>query len=64
MVLWLKVTQDKYELPMVVADSPKELARIVGTTAHNIHSTITHHKRAMDHRVVCPYVRVEIEEDD
>lgn len=31
MTVWMYVTQDKYELPIYVADSVKELAKLVGT---------------------------------
>lgn len=30
MTLWLKVTNDKYELPLAVADTKKELAKMLG----------------------------------
>lgn len=30
MFLWLMITTDKYELPLIVADSPKELAKLAG----------------------------------
>ena len=35
-VLWLEVTQDEYELPLAVAGSQQELARIIGTTVGHI----------------------------
>lgn len=31
MTVWMYVTMDKYELPIYVADSAKELAKLVGT---------------------------------
>ena len=42
MVIWMKVTKDKYELPIAIADSVGELARVVGTTANCISSSICH----------------------
>lgn len=33
---WLAVTADKYELPVIVADSSSELAEKLGTTAASI----------------------------
>ena len=42
MVVWMKVTKDKYELPVAVADSAVELAGIVNTTANSISSSICH----------------------
>ena len=42
MVVWIKVTKDKYELLVAVADSTVELAGIVNTTANSISSSICH----------------------
>ena len=42
MVVWMKVTKDKYELPVAVADNAVELAGIVNTTANSISSSICH----------------------
>lgn len=42
--LYLQVTTDKYRLPLLVADSPKELAQMMGTNVSNILSTISHTK--------------------
>ena len=36
MTLYLKVTKDKYELPVAVADSKKELARMLGRILEQI----------------------------
>lgn len=33
---WIAVTADKYELPVIVADSSTELAEKLGTTATSI----------------------------
>lgn len=40
MYLWLMVTTDKYELPLAVADSPRELAKLVGVSCQNIKTSI------------------------
>lgn len=40
MKLWLEVTQDRYELPIIVCDSSEELASYVGTTSINIRSQV------------------------
>lgn len=34
--LWLAVTPDKYELPLAVADSARELARMFGLSHNTI----------------------------
>lgn len=53
--LYLKVTKDHLELPLAVAASPAELARMTGTTEGCILSSISHGRPG--------WVRVEIEED-
>lgn len=40
--LWLKVTYDKYEFPLYVADSVTELARVCGKTEGAIRSAVCH----------------------
>lgn len=40
--LYVYNTVDEYELPLAVASSASELARLVGTTANSIYSTISH----------------------
>ena len=37
--LWLAVEADKYELPLYVADTAKELAEKFDTTKHNVESS-------------------------
>ena len=37
----MKVSPDKYELPIAVADSPRELARMTGNTRRSISSMIS-----------------------
>lgn len=39
---YMKVTNDKYRLPVAVADSAGELARIVGATKNTVLSSISH----------------------
>ena len=59
--LWMKVTSDEYELPVAVADTAKELAKIVGTTENTINSRISHAKAD---GCRCQYKRVEVEESE
>ena len=40
MTVWMKVTADAAELPMYVADSAEELARILGIKAGTIRSSV------------------------
>ena len=55
MKLYIKVSNDKYELPIAVADSPAELAAALGVKRESILSMLT--------RQVGGYHRVEIEPD-
>ena len=42
--VWLMISDDKYELPLAVADTAVDLARMVGTTANAIRSSFDHYK--------------------
>ena len=61
MMVWMLVTNDKYELPLIVAKSAGELARLTGQRRSNIASAICH---AEKRGARCKYVRVEVEDDD
>jgi len=36
--LYMIVTQDEFDLPIAVSESPSEIARIAGTTSNNVMS--------------------------
>lgn len=57
----MEVTQDKYELPVAVADSAVELSRIVGATVNNIRSSAHHKSHGKQKR--SRFVRVEAEDE-
>lgn len=60
MILYIKVTKDKFELPVAVADSVIELAEMTGTTKNTIYSTMSHLKEG---RIKwSAYQKVEVEE--
>lgn len=59
--IYMKVSKDKYEFPLVIADSVTELARMVGTTRESISSNI-YHSRKKGRK--CCYIKVVIEKDD
>lgn len=61
MFVYMKVTKDKYELPVAIADTALELAEICGTTRTNILSAIINAKKRGQNSV---YKKVEIEEDE
>lgn len=60
MIIYMQVTRDKYELPMAVADSIKELARMIGKEPNRISSSMSH-ARAKGYKAT--YVKVEIEDE-
>lgn len=60
MDVWIKVSADEYELPVAIADTPSELARLCGTTANAISSTWSHFKKGKIKR--SSYVKVKLEE--
>lgn len=60
MTLWMKVTNDKYELPLVVADSVQELADILGVSRNSIYSSMSHVKAGDSKNT--PYRKVEVDE--
>lgn len=54
--LWMMVSSDELELPLIVVDSAKELSEITGLSENNIRSTVSHyehgrHKSSRFHRV-------------
>lgn len=60
MKVYMKVTGDKYELPIAIADSPKELAEMVGVKANSISSQITRAEKGYLKVGKALYHRVEI----
>ena len=44
MYVWMKVSDDKYELPEVIADSSKELAAKCGIATNTIFTTNQYRK--------------------
>ena len=61
MTLWMCVTDDELELPIIVADTVQELASLVETTPGNIYSSYAKYKKGV--RKTSKYRKVVIEED-
>ena len=59
--LWLAVEADQYELPLVVADSARELAEKCGTTKHNIETFVC--KQSSGRTKGYKYIKVSVEEN-
>ncbi len=60
--IWMKVTSDKYELPLAVADTARELAEICGVKENNIVSAISHFKAKKHKR--CKWVCVNVDNEE
>lgn len=60
MVIWMKVTNDKYELPEMVADTAEQLAHKLGITKNHIFSAISHAKRKGYN---CMYRKVVVDDE-
>lgn len=58
--LYMMVTDDEFELPLVVADSAQELADIIGRSVNTIYSGISHEQHGRIKRSI--YKKVEIKE--
>ena len=61
MTLWMEITTDDLELPLVVAGSATELARKIGKTKNNIYSSVS---KAKTRGYRSRYVKVEVEVED
>ena len=59
--IWMKVTKDKYEYPVEMADSAGQLAIKCNTTADNIKSAVWHSKKT---GYKSTYKCVKLEEGD
>lgn len=59
--VYMMVSNDKYELPLVVADSVSELARVVGVAPVTISSAICHSKQRRGRSI---YKKVRIMEEE
>lgn len=60
MKLYIAVTNDKYELPIMVAENVRELSEAFGISYHDIHCLISRDIPAKKKNV--KFIRLEIEE--
>lgn len=58
--VWMKVTNDIFEFPIVVADTQAELERILHLKPNSIASAIS---KARKRNTKCCYIKVLIDED-
>lgn len=61
MIIWMKVTDDEYELPVAVAPTRSELARKLGIKTNSI-ATAIHRAKKTGHRQIFVEVIVDDEE--
>lgn len=54
--VYMKVTRDEYRLPLAVADSASEMARLQGTTRNAVYSSVSHGWGS--------YIKVEVDDDE
>lgn len=59
--IWLKVTKDKYELPVDVTDTAKEMAINQHTTLDAVRSGAYKRSKGIGKS---PYIKVEVEGED
>ena len=52
-VLYMRTTVDELELPIAVAETPGDLAKMLGTTANSVSCSISHHHKGW-HRIEYP----------
>ena len=62
MKLYLEVTRDKYELPLVVTDSPSKLAKICGVRPNTVCSSCSLHQSGIYKRT--RFVSVEVDDEE
>ena len=60
MTLYMKVTRDEYELPVAVAETKAELARMLGIKRDHVRSAFSHAKKYKN----STYVVVEVDDND
>lgn len=58
-VIWLRVTMDRYEFPLDIADSAKEMSEKTGKTIEAIRSSACAYDHGRAH--LTPFRRVEVE---
>lgn len=62
MTIWMEVTQDEYELPVLIALSASELARKAGTSRTNVSSSACKNKHGRCKQT--RFLKVEIDDDE
>ena len=58
--VYMEVTRDRYSLPIAVADTPTELAKMRGVKVQKVYQALKNERKTKKPR----FVRVEIEEEE
>lgn len=54
--VYMQITNDKYELPLAVADTVEELAQMRGVKKDSIYSIMSHFRHGKNNK--CQYIKV------
>ena len=64
MKLYMILSKDKYELPMIVAESIQEIAIKTGKSVRNLYSCFCKGKHLERNKYYRRYITMEVEDDD
>lgn len=62
--VYMLITQDEYELPLAIADSPRELGKIIGVKSRTISTALVKSKKNKKKKGKYIKVFIEIESED
>lgn len=60
--VWMRITRDKYELPLAIADSAEELAEICNVKRETVASMVSSYEKGK--LKTSRYICVNVEEDE
>lgn len=58
----MRVTNDKYELPLAVGDSWADIARLIGLNTHSIYTALSDQKTHPHRKRRTKFLKVEVED--
>lgn len=61
MIIWMLVTNDKYELPVCIADTAEELSRLSGFSVNSIRASVAHVKSGRQKSSI--FKKIELEDE-
>lgn len=64
MRIYMRVTEDKYSLPLMVADSAKELAKMCGVSPHTVWYGCFRRQEPKKIKTYPKYACADIDDDD